>query len=316
MGLKHGFYSRTMRWGFSLTGAGAAYLYFSAPAAVAEARPNVLFILSDDLGWGDPSCYGNHRFKTPSLDRLASQGILFTQFYQGASVCSPSRASLLTGRWPGDVGIHGYLATTKLNQERGMPDFLDPKIPTLPGLLRQAGYTTVHIGKWHLGYPERSQYQDNWSLYPENADHLLSEYGFDLSRWVDARDRVANIWSDRPHASERLVDETCSVLENLKKSDKPFFCQLWLIDPHAALAPSDEQMAPFKRGVPKGFTSPFMVYAATVTEMDRQIGRLLDKLDELGLTDNTVVVFSSDNGPEDICISNASWSGIGSAGPL
>ena len=278
-----------------------------ATASVARAadsvRPNILFILADDLGWGDPSCYGNVKFRTPNLDRLARQGTLFTQYYQGGSVCSPSRGTLLTGRWPSELRLHGHLATAKQNEERAMAQYLDPANATLPRLLRQAGYATAHVGKWHLGRP------------PDAGDSLAS-YGFDDARWIDGKSGTTNVWSveERPRATKLLVDETLAVLEGLKA--KPFFCQLWLVDPHAALAPTEEQMAPFRHQVPKGFTSPFEVYAATVTEMDRQIGRVLNKLDELGLTKNTVVVFSSDNGPEDIEISNASWSGIGSAGPL
>jgi N-acetylgalactosamine-6-sulfatase len=275
----------------------------SSRAADAGARPNVLFILADDLGWGDLSCYGNGKFRTPALDRLARQGTLFTQFYQGGSVCSPSRGTLMTGRWPSELRLHGHLATARQNEERAMAQFLDPANATLPRLLKQAGYTTAHVGKWHLGRPP-------------DAGESLAAYGFDDARWIDGKSGTTNVWAveERPRATKLLVDETLAVLEAIKA--KTFFCQLWLVDPHAALAPSDEQMAPFRRNVPTGFTSPFEVYAGTVTEMDRQLGRVLDKLDELGLSKNTLVIFSSDNGPEDIEIGNAAWSGIGSAGPL
>jgi len=269
----------------------------------AEARPNVLFILADDLGWGDPSCYGNSRFRTPALDRLARQGTLFTQFYQGGSVCSPSRGTLLTGRWPAELRLHGHLATVKQNEERAMAQYLDPANATLPRLLKGAGYTTAHVGKWHLGRPP-------------DVGESLAAYGFDIARFIDGKNGTTNVWAieERSRATRLLVDATLAVLDELK--EKTFFCQLWLVDPHASLAPSDEQMAPFRRNVPKGFTSPFEVYAGTVVEMDRQIGRVLDRLDALGLAQNTIVIFSSDNGPEDIEISNASWSGVGSAGPL
>ncbi len=270
-------------------------------------KPNILFILADDLGWGDLSCYGGTRFKTPNLDRLARAGTLFTQYYQGGSVCSPSRCTLMTGRWPAEFRIHGHYATADENTRRGMSQFLDPSVATLPKLLRQAGYTTAHVGKWHLGRPPQ-------------AGEGLTVYGFDETHWLDARGDLAgedtNLWSvkERPRASRVLVDAMIDVLQRVK--DKPFYCQLWLNDPHAPLAPSAEQMKPFRRTEPTGFTTPFSVFAATVTEMDRQIGRLLTKLEELGLAQNTIVIFSSDNGPEDIEIGNAAWSGIGSAGPL
>jgi len=273
-------------------------------------RPNILFILADDLGWGDPSCYGNTKWKTPALDRLAREGTLFTQYYQGGSVCSPSRCTLMTGRWPAEFRIHGHYATPEQNRRRDMSNFLDPAAATLPRLLKQAGYATAHVGKWHLGRPP-------------GAPDGLAVYGFDEAHWVDARSDMAgedvNLWgiTNRPRASRVLVEAAMEVLERAKAApEKPFFCQLWLNDPHAPLAPSVEQCRPFRRNEPAGFTSPFEVYGATVHEMDRQIGRLLDKLDQLGLAQDTLVIFSSDNGPEDIEISNATWSGIGNAGPL
>jgi len=114
-------------------------------------RPNILFLLADDLGWGDLSCYGNRKFRTPNLDRLAREGILFTQYYQAGSVCSPTRAALMTSRYPAELAIHGHLATPEQNAARNMPNFLDPEVPTLPQLLKQVGYRTIHVGKWHLG---------------------------------------------------------------------------------------------------------------------------------------------------------------------
>lgn len=280
-----------------------AALAAHASAAANPDRPNILFILADDLGWGDLSCYGNTRFKTPGLDRLAREGTLFTQFYQGGSVCSPARATLLTGRWPAELRIHGHFADPADNARRGMVDYLDPALPTLPRLLRTAGYRTAHVGKWHLGKPPGSS-------------PGLEAFGFDRAEWVDVREGETNLWSfaERPHASRKLVDRTIDLLRSA--GGQPFYLQLWLNDPHALLAPSAEQMKPFVRTEPKGFTTPFAVYAATVTEMDRQIGRLLTALDELGLAKNTIVVFSSDNGPEDIEITNAAWSSAGSAGPL
>ncbi len=265
-------------------------------------RPNIVFLLADDLGWGDPSCYGNRRFRTPNLDRLAKEGVLFTHYYQNGSVCSPARCSLMTSRYPAEMRIHGHLASHEQNVRRDMPDLLDPSVPTLPKLLRQAGYKTIHVGKWHLGRPSGST--------------GLEAYGFEIARWIDVREGDRNLWSvaERPHASKELVDAATAELEQV--GDEPFFLQVWFNDPHAPLAPSPEQMARFRRNEPEGFTSPYMVYAATVTEMDRQIGRLLDKLDELKLTDNTLVIFSSDNGPEDIDIGNATWSAYGSPGPL
>ena len=115
-------------------------------------RPNFVFIFADDWGWGDLGCYGDQHVRTPNLDRLASQGVLFTQFHVCSGVCSPSRAAVMTGRFPGSLGVHDYFTDHERNAARGMPNFLDPSIPTVTGLLRHAGYRVGHYGKWHLGH--------------------------------------------------------------------------------------------------------------------------------------------------------------------
>lgn len=115
-------------------------------------RPNEVFVFADDWGWGDLGCYGHPHVKTPNLDRLASQGILFTQFYVCSGVCSPSRAAVLTEQFPGRLGIHGHFADHHLNAQRGMPNWLDPSAPTYTRLLQENGYAIGHYGKWHLGH--------------------------------------------------------------------------------------------------------------------------------------------------------------------
>ncbi|MDR2116300.1 MAG: sulfatase-like hydrolase/transferase [Planctomycetaceae bacterium] len=270
-----------------------------------ETRPNILFLLADDLGWGDLGSYGNQRKRTPNLDKLASQGILFTQFYQGGSVCSPSRATLLTSRFPAELKIHGHFATPEQNKARAMPNELALQTPTLPRFLKQSGYRTIHIGKWHLGNPK------------PNVD-ALQEYGFDET-YLFNRDR--NIPSDgqgpsRPDSSRIFVDDAIQAISAVK--DQPFYAQVWFFDTHAPLIPPAELREPYrnKRFTPDGFTTPYEVFSAALTEFDRQIGRLLKFLEDSGLADNTIVIFSSDNGPEDIEIANAAWSGVGNTGPL
>jgi N-acetylgalactosamine-6-sulfatase len=280
--------------------------------SVAAERPNILFLLTDDLGWGDLGCYGNSKIKTPNLDRLACEGTLFTQYYQGGSVCSPSRSALITGRLPAELKIHGHFATAQQNAARGMINFLDPSVTTLPRLLQQSGYQTIHVGKWHLGLPPNNP----------KGEKSLQVYGFDKVRWLNCQDeidgkivRLGQV-ENRPHAVKTLVDATIEEINSIT-NEKPFFMQLWLYDPHTPLAPSEEQRKPYRVPLtPEGFTSPIEVYAGTVTEIDRQIGRLLDHLEKTDLAKNTIVIFSSDNGPEDIEIGNAHWSGVGSTGPL
>ena len=122
-----------------------------AEAPPGPSRSNIIFILADDLGYGDLQSYGHPRIKTPHLDRLAGQGTRFTQFYVSHSVCSPSRASLLTGQYPSRWNIYAHLAWLRSNAQRGMPDWLDAGAPSLPRVLQQAGYRTALFGKWHLG---------------------------------------------------------------------------------------------------------------------------------------------------------------------
>lgn len=268
-------------------------------------KPNFLFILADDLGWGDLSCYGNTRIKTPNLDRLAKQGTLFTQFYVNGSVCSPSRAAFLTGQYPARHRIHGHYATHEQNAKRGMSDWLDPKVPNVASLLRAAGYATAHFGKWHLGSGEGA---------PAPA-----EYGFDDVRAYGANGRG---WSEPVEtffakSTAAFVDETLRFIRT--NLHRPFYVNLWTLLPHAPLNPTEEQMVPYNwlswaNG--KYHKSAATIYYASVGDLDAQVGRLLKELDALGLTDTTVVMFSSDNGPETIHLTEAGHSGVGSAGPF
>ncbi len=270
----------------------------------AATRPNIIFILADDLGWGDLGCYGNTFLPTPNLDRLAKSGALFTNFYTNGSVCSPTRSAFFTSMYPARNRIHGHFATPEINTARGMSQWLDPAVPNLARTLQQAGYATAHVGKWHLG---------NNSGGPPIAD-----YGFDYvgsgeggGAGVDKGDPFY-----RAKSSALFVDQGLKFIDG--RGAKPFFLQLWMLVPHATLNPTAEQMAPFAR-----FSNPDLphksartIYYASVSDMDRQIGRLMDELEKRGLTESTAIFFSSDNGPEDIFVVNAGHSGVGSSGPF
>ncbi len=269
------------------------------------ARPNVIFIFADDLGWGDLGCYGNQQIKTPNLDRLAREGTLFTQFYVNSAVCSPSRTAVMTGHFPARHRVHGHFASHAANARRDMPDWLDPKVATVTRLLQQAGYATAHFGKWHLGSGQGAP--------------TPSAYGIDVSRTVNSNGPGwpdANSIDFRARSSRLIVDETIRFIEQHK--DRPFYVNVWSLVPHATLNPTKEQMAPYRRYGPQRvpYVGASPVYYASVTDLDTQVGRLLKRLDELGLARNTLVLFSSDNGPEDIHIRNANHSGVGSPGPF
>jgi N-acetylgalactosamine-6-sulfatase len=282
----------------------AAWQMASPRMTVAADKPNVIFILADDLGWGDLGCYGHPHIKTPNLDRLARQGTLFTQFYVNGSVCSPSRTAFMTGNYPARHRVHGHFAAHAQNAARDMPDWLDPSVVTLPKLMKQAGYATAHFGKWHLG----------------SGDGAPSpgEYGIDDHRTQNSAGPgwEENDSSFRARSTAAFVDETLRFIKAHR--EEPFYVNLWTLVPHATLNPTLEQMKPYAKFQPGNvpFKSAAQVFYASVTDLDAQIGRLLTELDALGLADNTLVIFSSDNGPEDIHIRNAGHSGIGSAGPI
>jgi N-acetylgalactosamine-6-sulfatase len=291
-------------------------------AAEAARRPNVIFILTDDQGWGDAHFAGHPYMKTPNLDRLAKEGTWFRQFYVAATVCSPSRTAFMTAHSPARHLVHGHFADHSQNAARSMPDWLDPDVTTLPDLLKQAGYATAHFGKWHLG-------NGKGAPAPE-------AYGFDFSKTVNSSGVSLGEESKEPYfrarSTELIIDETISFAKQNK--DRPFYVNLWTLVPHAPLKPTPEQLAVYADlnpkaddpafgpwmqqylGKAKDLRSQMQVFCASVTDLDTQIGRLLTALDELGLTNDTMIVLSSDNGPEDQRINNASNAGVGSPGPL
>ena len=302
-------------------GVGAASALTPSALLAGEAgRPNIVFIFADDWGWGDLACYGHGQLETPHLDRLAAEGVLFRQFYVSAAVCSPSRASAMTGRFTSRHGIHSHLRQREFNLRRGMPAWLGLDQPLLPKLLKQAGYATAHFGKWHLTSPD------------DRAAPAIGEYGFDAHKtaggygdgicrmprgapgwnlWEDARRGYGQVWDRwRSRASGLIFDEAIAFIE--ANRDRPFYVQAWLYDTHGRLTTTDEQKAPFKDLPPK-----LQVYAGAVHDSDRHVGRLMKKLAELGLDENTIVIFSSDNGPEDGRIGNVrNHGGAGSTGGL
>jgi len=278
---------------------------FAAGPDAGKNRPNFVFIFADDLGWGDLGCYGNRQIKTPNLDELASKGMLFTQFYVNGSVCSPSRTAIMTGQFPARHKVHGHFATAQQNAARGMPNWLDPKVHTVTRLLQHAGYVTGHFGKWHLGSGQGA---------PGPGDYGIGEHSTVNSSGPQLEGQKDPYF--RANSTGQIVDKTIDFIESNR--DRPFYVNVWTLLPHATLHPTDEQMKPYQRYAPAGvpYKGAKQIYYASVSDLDRQIGRLIRRIDELGLVENTVIAFSSDNGPEDFDIGNAVHSGIGSAGPF
>ena len=236
-----------------------------AAADATKPKPNIVFIYADDWGWGDLSCHGNTWLKTPNLDKLASEGIDFQQFNVLSPVCSPSRAAAMTGRFPGRFGINTVFGVGKPPE---MPDWLNGKAPTIPRYLKAAGYRTGHFGKWHLG----------------EGGPTMADYGIDESAvYHGPGPKVRPGGNDIPEKAVQFIEAN---------KDKPFFLNVWLHESHLAHTPSAESMERWK-----DLDERKQVYAAVITDGDNKVGMVLDALKRCGVEKNTIVVFSSDNGP-------------------
>ena len=254
-------------------------------AAAPERRPNVIVILADDMGYGDLGCYGGKQGPTPRIDRLATEGTRFTQYYSAAPICSPSRCGIITGMYPARWRITSFLQTRKGNAACEMDDFLDPKAPSLPRAMKAAGYATAHFGKWHLGGGRDVTNAPKFAAYgyDENAGTYESPEPHPDITGTDW------IWSDKDKVKrwERtafFVDKTLDFLD--RHRDGPCFINLWPDDVHTPWVPDEVSD---RKDLPKNFRP-------VLAELDQQVGRLLDGLKARGLEENTVVIFTSDNG--------------------
>ena len=256
-----------------------------------DTRPNIIFLLTDDMGYGDVGCYGGEFVPTPNINRLAKEGTKFTQFYVASPVCSPSRTGCLTGMYPARWRITNFLQTREGNRASEQADFLDPKAPSIARTFKQAGYATGHFGKWHMGGG-----RDVTNAPP------FSVYGFDehASTWESPEpdpDIATNwIWSaqdkvKRWDRSAYFVDKTLDFLR--RHRGQPCYVNLWPDDVHTPWVPGVRDIT--RRRQEGDQSKPN--FKAVLAEYDKQVGRLLAGLKELGLDQNTVLVFSSDNGP-------------------
>jgi len=290
-------------------------------------RPNIILCMADDMGWGDVGYNGNSIVKTPHLDEMSSQGIQFNRFYASSPVCSPTRGSCITGRFPYRYGIT-FANTGHLKKEE----------VSLAEVLKLHGYTTGHFGKWHLGSLTTTEedsnrggpkYKEHYSIPHENGfdvcfsteskvptyDPMITPIGwrgneetdkpFGTAYWDENGEKITNNLSGDD--SRVIMDRAIPFIENAAKEKKPFFTVIWFHAPHLPIVAGDEH-----RKYYTDLTKNEQHYFGCITALDEQMGRLRQKLDELGISENTMLWFTSDNGPEGGSLSPES---PGSAGP-
>ncbi len=280
----------------------------ASPFAAADERPNIIVILCDDLGYGDLACYGNPTIRTPHLDALAAGGIRFTDFYSTSPVCSPSRTGLLTGRTPNRAGVYDWIPG-------GSPVHMRASEFTLPAMLKKAGYATCMSGKWHCN-----------GKFNTDAQPQPGDFGFD--HWFATQNNAAPSHRDPENfvrngepagATEgfscRIVaGETISWIGRHLQADadRPFFAYVAFHEPHEPIDSPAELVAGYPDAAERGQA----LYYANVENMDRAVGDLTAALDRFGVADNTLVVFTSDNGPETLNRYRSAWRSHGTPGPL
>jgi arylsulfatase A-like enzyme len=290
-------------------------------STMAEVKPNIVYILADDLGYGDLGCYGQEKIETPNLDKLASKGMRFTQHYSGVSVCAPSRSSLMTGQHTGHTPIRG---NKEVGEEGQTP--LPARSITIAEMLKGAGYTTGAFGKWGLGFigSEGDPVNQGFDIfYGYNCQRMSHRY-YPPHLWSNQEKVLleGNDWEHKvTYAPDEIQKQTFKFLEDNK--DKPFFAYVPYVLPHAELISPDDAI--FKKYDGKfeeipytednAYTSdygpnivhkeycpqpkPHAAYASMVSRLDTYVGQIMDKLEALGIADNTIIMFASDNGPHE-----------------
>lgn len=288
----------------ALAGAlGTAALVAAGPARAHNParKPNILYIMADDMGYADLSCYGRREYRTPVLDHLASQGMMFTHAYANSAVCTATRVALITGRYQYrlPIGLQEPLG----GQDVGMP----PEHASLPSLLKKAGYATSLIGKWHLGSlpkygPQQSGYDEFWGLRGGGIDYFSHGFNGNHDLW-DGPTQV----HETGYVTDMMADRTIQTLEKRKADGKPFLISLHFTAPHWPWEANDEDgRAESARIGASKQPNAYMhydggtleTYAKMMKSLDDNVGRVLAKLAELGMDQDTIVVFTSDNGGE------------------
>ena len=277
------------------------------PVCGAECRPNIILLLADDLGWADLSCFGGKAVKTPNLDRLALGGTRFTQFYAASAVCTPTRASVLTGRYPLRFDIQAHFPDDESHLPRG--------VVTLPGLLKQAGYATAHTGKWHLGGLHLKHIADRAHSIPGPQQHGFEHYQCQIeeqplrgrmgkARTLYRQGGTCLIRDEQrveptdpyfaKHFTDINGDYAVEMIERFHREGRPFFINVWWLVPHMPYEPAPEPY--WSNTAAEGISDNQHRFRSMVAHMDAKVGQILNKLEQLQIRDRTLVVFTSDNG--------------------
>ncbi len=267
----------------------AAVAAFGALAAGAAQRPNIVFVLADDLGWTDLACQGSKYYETPAIDRLAAQGLRFTHGYTCGPNCQPTRAALMSGQYGPRTGVYTVGGTDRFDTSMRprVPvenvTRLAPSVVTVAESLKKAGYATAIFGKWHLG--EDPEHHPSAQGFDEAIVTMGKHYKFNTTPKVDVPDDV--------YLADFLTDRAVDFIERRKA--EPFFLYVTHFAVHSPHHAKPEKEAAFKdKPAAAGHASP--VYAGMIASVDESVGRIVAKLDQLGLSSNTLVIFSSDNG--------------------
>ncbi len=263
-------------------------LLLLALASPAVAAPNLVVFLTDDLGWGDLGCYGHPIIQSPNLDAFAKQGVRLTQCYAASAVCSPSRSAILTGRTPYRNGVFTWIP-------EGRDIHLRTSEIALPELLKTVGYTTCHVGKWHLNshfnkptQPQPNDHGYDWWLATQNNAAPSHENPVNFVRNGEPIGKVED------YSAPFIVKEAVAWLHEHRDKSKPFLLSVWTHEPHYPIESAPE----FKAKYPQLTDDVQIEHHANVTQLDHAFGELMRALDELKLADDTIVIFTSDNGPE------------------
>ncbi|MCB9767713.1 MAG: sulfatase [Candidatus Omnitrophica bacterium] len=277
---------------------------WAQPVEAKDSPMNVVFILADDLGWADLACYGGDYHETPNIDRLADSGVRFTQAYSASPVCTPTRASIMTGKHPArlHMTIWSEAAINPPMDRKMIPAESEPNLPlaehTLAEAFKEAGYETAHIGKWHLGdanhYPETQGF--DWNI---GGTHWGAPATFFFPYRGPFHEEIRYV----PHLeggkageylTNRLTDEALAFIERPRES--PFFLYMAYHSVHTPIEAPEADVEAYRKKLKPEYKHQNPIYAAMVSTLDKNVGRILEKLETLGISENTIVIFASDNG--------------------